>query len=156
MTQKLLLKKYANRRLYDTEKSAYVTLNRVAEMVQEGRQVEVLDAKTKENVTAFILTQIILEEAKKRNVLLPVPLLHLIIQYGGNVLHEFFDNHLEQTIKNYLIYKKSADEQFSKWLDMGTDFSTIARKTITGLTPFPPFLDQFSSSEKKPEKKQDG
>ncbi len=157
MNEKILLKKYANRRLYDTEKSKYVTLAHVAHMIKEGRQVEVVDAKTKEDVTAFILTQIILEEAKNKNALLPAPLLHLIIQHGGNVLQEFFDNYLQQTIKNYLIYKKTADEQFSKWLDMGMDFSTIAQKTMTGLTPFHPFTDQSSSSEKKPgKKKQDG
>ena len=119
MAEKILIKKYANRRLYDTEKSNYVTLDQVAEMVRKGRQVEVVDAKTRENVTAFILTQIILEAARKKDALLPAPLLHLIIQYGGNVLQDFFDNHLQQTLKNYLIYKKTADEQFSKWLGDG-------------------------------------
>jgi polyhydroxyalkanoate synthesis repressor PhaR len=99
MAEKLLLKKYANRRLYDTEKSKYVTLTQVASAIKEGRQVEVVDAKTKEDVTAFILTQIILEEAKNKNALLPASLLHLVIQHGGNVLQEFFDNHLQQTIK---------------------------------------------------------
>ena len=63
MPEKVILKKYANRRLYDTERSAYVTLNEVAELIKTGRQVEVIDAKTKEDVTAFILTQILLEEA---------------------------------------------------------------------------------------------
>jgi len=153
MTEKILLKKYANRRLYDTEKSAYVTLNQVAELVQEGRQVEVIDAKSGEDVTAFILTQIILEEAKKRNALLPVPLLHLIIQYGGNVLQEFFDNYLQQTIRNYLIYKKTADEQFGKWLEMGADFSATTQRALSGLTPFHPFLNGFTPSEEKPKKK---
>ena len=156
MVEKILIKKYANRRLYDTEKSGYVTLTDVAHMIKEGRQVEVVDAKTKEDVTAFILTQIILEEAKNRNALLPVPLLHLIIQHGGNALKEFFDNHLQQTLNSYLNYKKTADEQFSKWLAMGMDISTIAQKTITGLTPFHPFFDDPSTSEKKPKtKKQD-
>ncbi len=155
MAEKLLFKKYANRRLYDTEKSQYVTLARVANVIKEGRQVEVVDAKTKEDVTAFILTQIILEEAKNKKALLPASLLHLIIQHGGNILQEFFDNHLQQTIKSYLTYKKTADEQFSKWLDMGMDFSTIAQKTMTGLTPFHPFFDQ-ASSEKKSEEKKEG
>ncbi len=149
MAEKILIKKYANRRLYDTEKSTYVTLEQVAEMIREGRQVEVIDAKTREDVTAFILTQIILEAAKKRNALLPAPLLHLIIQYGGNILQEFFDNHLQQTLNNYLIYKKTVDEQFAKWLDMGMDFSAIAQKSLSDLAPFQPFGDQFSSSKAK-------
>ena len=81
MAERVLLKKYANRRLYDTEKSVYVTLSQVSDMIKEGRQVKVIDAKTEEDVTAFILTQIIVEEAKNKNSLLPVPLLHLIIEY---------------------------------------------------------------------------
>ena len=102
MPERVLLKKYANRRLYDTEKSAYITLSQVSDIIREGRQVQVVDAKTEEDVTAFILTQIIVEEARKNNSLLPVTLLHLIIQYGETVLSEFFDKYLELTIRNYL------------------------------------------------------
>jgi len=120
MAERILIKKYPNRRLYDTEQSTYVSVNQVADMIRQGRQVEVIDAKTKEDVTAFILTQIILEEARNKNALLPVPLLHLIIQYGDNVLNEFFEKYLQQTITNYLAFRSAFDEQFSKWLDLGT------------------------------------
>ena len=66
MAKKILIKKYPNRRLYDTEKSQYVSLSHVADMVRQGRHVEVMEAKTEEDVTAFVLTQILLEEAKKK------------------------------------------------------------------------------------------
>ena len=141
------LKKYANRRLYDTEKSEYVTLNQVADLIRQGRRVEILDAKTREDVTAFILTQIILEEAKNKNFLLPIPVLHLIIQYGDNVLGEFFEKYLQQMIQTYLAHKQAMDEQFNKWLEMGLDFSDMAQKTMAGLTPFKSFFDQFSKME---------
>ncbi len=121
MPHTVLLKKYANRRLYDTEKSTYVTLSQVSEMIRGGRQVKVVDDKTEEDVTAFILTQIILEEAKKNNSLLPVTLLHLVIQYGESVLSEFFEKYLELTIRNYLAYKAALDQQFRNWLEMGKD-----------------------------------
>jgi polyhydroxyalkanoate synthesis repressor PhaR len=153
MAEKIMIKKYTNRRLYDTEKSRYVTLAHVGEMIKEGRQVEVIDAKTMEDVTPFILTQIILEMAKNKNTLLPVPLLHLIIQYGENVLEEFFDKYLQQTIENYLTHKRSVDEQFSKWLDMGADLSGMAQKPMTGLTPFQSFFDPFSSSKAEQKKR---
>jgi polyhydroxyalkanoate synthesis repressor PhaR len=152
MAEKVLLKKYANRRLYDTEKSAYVTLNQVADIIREGRQVAVVDAKTKEDVTAFILTQIVLEESRNNNVLLPVPLLHLIIQYGENILEEFFEKYLQQTIHNYLQYKKTVDAQFGKWLELGMDLTDLAQKTMTGQTPFQSFFDQFSPSGDKEKK----
>ena len=152
MAQKVLLKKYANRRLYDTEKSAYVTLDQVSDLIKNGRQVEVIDAKTQEDVTAFILTQIIMEEAKNKNSLLPVTLLHLVIRYGQNVLSEFFEKYLELTIKNYLSYRAALDEQFRKWLDMGKDLSAFAQKTLPPLTSWESFSDLFSSPEIKPGK----
>lgn len=156
MAEKLLLKKYANRRLYDTEKSTYVSLNQVAEVIKQGRQVEVIDAKTEEDVTSIILTQIILEQARKNNFLLPVPLLHLFIQYGENVLAEFFEKYLEQTIKGYLAYMTTVDEQFRKWLDLGLDLSELAQKTLTGTVPFKSFFDLSSDSPINQDKEKKG
>ena len=149
MPQKVMLKKYASRRLYDTGQSAYVTLTQVADMIREGLQVEVVDAKTKEDVTAFILTQIVLEEAKNKNALLPPPLLHLIIRYGGTVLNEFFEKYLQQILRNYLNYKDVVDDQFSKWIDLGMDISGMAQKSMGGLTPFNPFFGMPSGSKEE-------
>jgi polyhydroxyalkanoate synthesis repressor PhaR len=142
MNEILLLKKYSNRRLYDTEKSAYVTLDHVMQVIRQGRRVAVVDATSGEDVTAFILTQIILEESRKKNSLLPVSLLHLIVQYGENILSEFFEKYLEQTIKNYLSYKATADNQFRKWLDLGMDMSTLTKQSMAALPAFRPFLDR--------------
>ncbi|MEA1947483.1 MAG: polyhydroxyalkanoate synthesis regulator DNA-binding domain-containing protein [Thermodesulfobacteriota bacterium] len=153
MSDKVKLKKYANRRLYDMGKSAYVTLNQVADLIRQGRQVEVVDAKSKEDVTASILSQIILEEAKNKNILLPVPVLHLVIQYGDNVLGEFFEKYLQQMIQTYLAHKHAVDDQFNKWLELGMDFSKITQKTMAGITPFQSFFDQFSSLSQKQEQK---
>ena len=153
MAEKIILKKYANRRLYDTDKSKYVTLNEVAERIRSGQQVEVVDAKTKEDVTAFILTQIVLEEAKNRNVLLPVPFLYLIIRYGDNVLVEFFDNYLQQAINNYLVYKSSMDDQFKKWLDMGMGFSEATQKSLMQMNPFQSVFENLSKAAKTEKKK---
>jgi polyhydroxyalkanoate synthesis repressor PhaR len=141
MPEKLLLKKYANRRLYDTEKSTYITLSQVSDIIREGRQVQVVDAKTEEDMTAFILTQIIVEEAKKNNSLLPVTLLHLIIQYGNNVLDEFFEKYLELTIRNYLAQKAALDQQFRSWLNMGKDFFTQAPTPMSPFTTLDSLFD---------------
>ena len=154
MANKVKLKKYANRRLYDTEKSAYVTLNQVADIIKQGRQVEILDAKTKEDVTAFILTQIMLEEAKSKNFLLPASLLHMIIQYGDNVLGEFFERYLQQMVETYLAHKSAVDDQFKQWLDLGSDFSNLAEQTMAGLTPYKSFFNQFTTPSDKNDKKE--
>ena len=153
MPEKVVLKKYANRRLYDTEKRAFVSLSQVAELVKQGREIEISDDKTGEDVTAFILTQIVLEEAKKKTLLLPISLLYLLIRYGDSVLSEFFDNYLEQTLKNYLGYKNSMDNQFRTWLEMGQDLSTLNQKSMASLNSFPSWMELFPG--KGPEKKVD-
>ena len=140
MTEPVVLQKYANRRLYDTEKSAYVTLEEVAQMVRDGRQIRVVDAKTKKDVTAFVLTQIILEQAKSRDLLLPVPVLHMIIRYGDNILNEFFDRYLQAILQNYMSQKKAFDRHFQQWAGVGSEFTEMARRAAEGLTPFNPFF----------------
>ncbi|HRS96547.1 MAG TPA: polyhydroxyalkanoate synthesis regulator DNA-binding domain-containing protein [Smithella sp.] len=152
--KELLLKKYNNRRLYDTEKSAYVTLDDITDVIRQGRTVKVIDAKTQEDVTSAILTQIILEEARKKKYLLPAPLLHLIIQYGENVLMDFFDKYLEQTIKNYLVFCDIANDQYKKWLEHGENYAKMNPQAIAGLSPFKSMLDLFAASSPQKGKKE--
>jgi polyhydroxyalkanoate synthesis repressor PhaR len=153
MTESVVIKKYNNRRLYDTEKNTYVNLAALSEMIKDGRQIMVIDAKTKEDVTAFTLTQIILEEAKKKSFLLPVPLLHLMIQFGETTLSEFFEKYLQQVIKNYLSYKTSVDEQFSKWLDLGATLYQQTQQITPPLKPFLSVFDMFPKTAEDHEKK---
>jgi len=145
----LLLKKYTNRRLYDTEKSIYVTLDYVTETIRQGRPIQVTDAKTGEDVTPAILTQIVLEEARKKKFLLPPPLLYLIIQYGENVLTDFFEKYLEQSIRNYLLFRNMADDQFKKWLEYGENYPKINPQEMAGLSPFKPIFDLFPANQPK-------
>ncbi len=151
MTETLLIRKYGNRRLYNTEWSTYITIEELTRLIKEGRTVTVEDAKTKEDVTAFILTQILLEESRKRQFLLPVPLLHMMIRFGDNLLSDFFENYLQQIMKNYLTYRAVADDQFRKWLDLGTEWSQAAGKSASPLAPFQSFLDLFSETPGKRE-----
>jgi len=83
---KVTVKKYANRRLYDTESSSYITLDRLAAMIREGRDFEVVDAKTGEDITHQVLTQIIVDEESRGSTLLPVNFLRQLIGlYGGQM-----------------------------------------------------------------------
>lgn len=123
MSSPLVLKKYSNRRLYDTHNSRYVTLDDVANMIRDGQQVQIQDATSGEEVTAFILTQILMEAAKRNNILLPAPVLHLIIRYGDNALNDFFEKYFQKTIQNYIEAKNAFEQQFGQWLDMGLQMS---------------------------------
>ncbi len=144
-----IYKKYANRRIYDTHASGYVTLDELAEVVRQGNEVKVIDAKTKEDVTAFILTQVVLDQAKRKNALLPSPVLHLIIQYGDNVLLEFFETYLQQIARNYIQYKKTVDDQFKRWLDLGMGLSPMGRSGTTETNPFAALWGPRSDSDQR-------
>jgi polyhydroxyalkanoate synthesis repressor PhaR len=85
-TKRVTIKKYANRRLYDTESSSYITLDRLAAMIREGRDFEVVDAKTGEDITHQVLTQIIVDEESRGSTMLPVNFLRQLIGlYGGQM-----------------------------------------------------------------------
>ena len=100
---KVTIKKYANRRLYDTESSAYITLDRLAVMIREGRDFEVVDAKTGDDITHQVLTQIIVEEEARGGTMLPVNFLRQLIGlYGGS---------MESAVPQYL---EAAMDAFSK------------------------------------------
>ncbi len=142
------IKKYPNRRLYNTKESEYITLKNVAELIKKGIRVEVTDVTTGEDVTVLVLTQIIMNKAKENKELLPVSLLHLVIQFGESHLYEFFDQYLEQTIENYLGYRKKIEDQMNAYLDMGMDFSNIAEKTFGDLDSFNIFLDTMKKQKK--------
>jgi polyhydroxyalkanoate synthesis repressor PhaR len=92
---KVTIKKYANRRLYDTESSSYITLDRLAEMVREGREFEVVDAKSGEDITRQVLTQIIVDEEARGSTLLPLNFLKQIIGLYGNSMQTFVPQYLE-------------------------------------------------------------
>jgi polyhydroxyalkanoate synthesis repressor PhaR len=83
MAETRIVKRYANRKLYDTQRSRYVTLEQIAEMIRSGEDVKILDNNTKEDLTAITLTQIIFEEEKKQSFL-PLSALRNIIQSGAN------------------------------------------------------------------------
>jgi len=157
MAKTTLIKKYPNRRLYDTQLSTYITLSQLADLIREGTKVTVIDAKTGEDVTAFTLMQVVLEEARSKNALLPVSLLHLFIRYGENVLSEFFDKYLELTLKSYLTYKSTLDEQFGKWLMLNRDLADMAQETLNEMTSLSSFWKVFNSkpeeTEQDPEEK---
>ncbi|MGE3645570.1 MAG: polyhydroxyalkanoate synthesis repressor PhaR [Beijerinckiaceae bacterium] len=106
-TQPVTIKKYANRRLYNTGSSSYVTLEDLAEMVKKGEDFVVSDAKSGEDITRSVLTQIIFEqEAKEGQSLLPISFLRQLIRFYGDSMQMLVPSYLE-----YSIDKLSADQQ---------------------------------------------
>src|SRR5436190_22194790 len=97
----ITIKKYANRRLYNTATSSYVTLDHLAEMVKEGAEFVVTDAKTGENITRSVLTQIIVEQENKGQNLLPIKFLRQIIGFYGDSLGGLVPRYLESSMEAF-------------------------------------------------------
>lgn len=89
MSDSRVIKRYANRKLYDTQHSKYVTLEQIAEMIRDGDDVRIIDNKSKEDLTSVTLAQIIFEEEKKQRSFLPLQAMRNIIQNGGGSIQSF-------------------------------------------------------------------
>jgi polyhydroxyalkanoate synthesis repressor PhaR len=98
---KVVIKKYENRRLYDTTNSRYINLEEVAQLVQGGRDVEVADAATGEDLTRLVLTQIIVEHAKAPDSAFPIDVLRQMVVAGGRVTQESALNYMKAVFDMY-------------------------------------------------------
>ena len=110
----VVIKKYANRRLYNTATSAYVTLEDLARMVREGVEFVVYDAKTHDDLTRQILTQIIFEEESRGEALLPVQFLRQLIGFYGGQMQGVLPSYLEMSLDSFARQQEQMRGQFSK------------------------------------------
>ena len=97
----VIIKKYANRRLYNTETSSYITLEHLGAMVREGRDFQVVDAKTGEDITHSVLTQIIVEEESRGQTMLPVNFLRQLISLYGDGMQSMVPQYLEASMQAF-------------------------------------------------------
>ena len=109
-----VIKRYANRKLYDPQKSQYVTLEELAEMIRAGREITVTDATTGEDLTAMILAQIILEKARSRRPSLPTAFLHQLIQYG-EAWQDFAVASLKTSLEGIMTSQRDAERILREW-----------------------------------------
>jgi len=141
-----IVKKYANRRLYDTGRSSYVTLEDLCDMVKEGYDFVVVDAKSGEDITRQVLTQIIMEQESKGENLLPINFLKDLIGYYGDNVQGVIPNYLEQTMEVFKANQDQFQEQlnnsfggafpfgtFEEMNKMNMDIFQRTMKTFTGI-----------------------
>ncbi len=105
---RIVIKKYANRRLYDTSASAYVTLEHLSELTRQGKEFIVQDAKSGEDLTRAVLAQIIFEQENKKEGVLPVSFLRQLIQFYGDNFQTMLPAYLELSMKTF-------NQQQDKW-----------------------------------------
>jgi polyhydroxyalkanoate synthesis repressor PhaR len=128
-----VVKKYANRRLYNTATSSYVTLDELSQMVRKGDDFVVYDAKTNEDITRSVLTQIILEEDSKGRNLLPIGFLRQLISFYDDNLHAFLPRYLEMSMENFSKHQDQIraymEQTFGRFLPIN-QFEDMARQNL--------------------------
>ncbi|RXZ66117.1 polyhydroxyalkanoate synthesis repressor PhaR [Pelagerythrobacter rhizovicinus] len=125
----IIIKKYANRRLYNTGTSSYITLDDLARMTREGVQFQVVDAKTGDDITHSILTQIIMEEEASGEHMLPVSFLRDLISMYGNSMQAMMPSYLEASMANFRENQAKLQEAFKE--GMGNNpFARIAETNM--------------------------
>jgi polyhydroxyalkanoate synthesis repressor PhaR len=143
----ITIKKYANRRLYNTATSSYVTLDDLASMVKAGDDFTVADAKTGDDITRSVLTQIIFEEENKGgHTMLPISFLRQLIRFYGDSLQTVVPNYLDQSMRAFTQnqermrgYMKGAIGgifPFSAWDEIGKQNAAMFERAMEMFTPF--------------------
>ena len=115
----ITIKKYSNRRLYDSTNKRYVTLDNIASLIREGSEIKVIDSQSGEDISKVILIQVILESEKNKEDILPVSFLHMLIKYGNKVAKDFFENYFLMMFQPYNYLKDNYRENIRMWQQMG-------------------------------------
>src|SRR5688572_5281809 len=111
MSEARIIKRYANRKLYDTQHSRYVTLDQISEMIRAGDDVKIVDNKSKEDLTSVTLAQIIFEEEKRQRSFLPLTAMRNIIQNGGESFANLFSEAQRRVTSILPIKRKEHDHE---------------------------------------------
>ncbi|MFO1013085.1 MAG: polyhydroxyalkanoate synthesis repressor PhaR [Caulobacteraceae bacterium] len=123
---KVVIQKYANRRLYNKASSTYITLEDLSAMVKEGVDFVVYDAKTNEDITRKVLTQIIFEEESSGQSLLPIQFLRQLIRFYGDNMQAFLPSYLELSLDSFIQQQERMRKQFSSMTPGAAGFGTGA------------------------------
>lgn len=128
----LVIKRYGNRRLYNTETKTYVNYSDLAKIVRDGNDVKVVDSTSGEDVTKAVLIQVILEEEKNNKTVLPTEFLFQLLRSREESMQDFFKNHLAASFNAYLKTKEEFDNRFRTMLEMATAAPQMWEKLIPG------------------------
>jgi len=128
----LIIKRYGNRRLYNTETSTYVNYQDLSEIIRKGQDIRVIDSKSGEDVTKSILIQVILEEEKSNKSVLPAEFLFQLIRSQEESMHDFFQNYLSASFDAYMKTRQEFDRRFKGWLEMSASAPQMWEKFIPG------------------------
>ena len=138
----VVIKKYANRRLYNTQTSSYVTLDHLAGMVKDGVEFEVQDARSGDDITRSVLTQIIFEEEAKGQNLLPIKFLRQLIRFYGDSLQAFVPGYLDMSMDSFTKNQGAMRDRIAE--AMGGGNNMVENLTRQNLAMFERAMQMFT------------
>ncbi len=155
----IIIKKYANRRLYDTNTSSYITLENLCDMVKKGVDFLVIDAKTDEDLTRQVLTQIIFEQESKGYSLLPIKFLRTLISFYGGKMQQFLPPYLEASMESFSKnqdkmreYVSSTFSPFNQLEEIGKQNMALFQRAFSMFSPFGAKEDEEQEPSAQPRK----
>src|SRR3954470_22396928 len=134
--KRLEIKKYPNRRYYDATHSRHLTLDEIRDLIQQGYDIRVVDAKTSADITAQVLTHLILELDTPKLDSLPVPLLVRLIRMNDQLVKDFIEKYFNQALKSFLDYQQQVEEQIRRTHGLPSVFPSVSAWTKAVLQPF--------------------
>lgn len=134
--KRLEIKKYPNRRYYDATHSRHLTLDEIRALIQQGYDLRVVDAKTSADITAQVLTQIILELDTAKLDSLPIPLLLRLIRMNDQLIKDFIDKYFNQALHSFLGYQEQLEQQMRRAHGLPPAFPSVSAWTKAMFEPF--------------------
>ncbi|MET0499321.1 MAG: polyhydroxyalkanoate synthesis repressor PhaR [Steroidobacteraceae bacterium] len=132
MSEERLIKKYANRRLYDASQSRHITLDDIRKLVIAGVRIKVVEDKTNEDITRLILLQVIADQEQFGRPILSTQLLESLIRFYGNSLQGFFSSYLEKSVETFMRQQEVVQTQLSRMIS-SAPLSTMSELTRQNL-----------------------
>ncbi|MDZ4761364.1 MAG: polyhydroxyalkanoate synthesis repressor PhaR, partial [Alphaproteobacteria bacterium] len=151
----IVIKKYANRRLYDTSTSAYVTLEHLSALVRDGKEFTVQDAKTGLDLTRAVLAQIIFEQENRKDGVLPVSFLRQLIQFYGDSFQSMLPAYLELSMQNFNSQQEKWREYMSSALGDETKAKAFDEQVRKNMEMFEETMRFFTPFAPKPARAED-
>lgn len=148
--QKRVIKRYSNRKLYDTRDSCYVILEDIADLIRQGDEITVIDNRTSEDITSVTLAQIILEEEKKKKETLPITTFINLIRSGSETIKTFVQKSLGEGVKEISSVKDEVRDNLEKWVRHNVP---TVQAEVKRLKEKLDKIEKQLSHQKKPKKK---
>jgi polyhydroxyalkanoate synthesis repressor PhaR len=149
--KRLEIKKYPNRRYYDATHSRHLTLDEIRSLVQQGYDLRVTDAKTGADITAQVLTHIILELETPKLDSFPVPLLVRVIRMNDQLVKDFIEKYFNQALQSFFDYQRQVEEQIRRAHGLPSVFPSVSAWTQAMWEPFASALSTRSGAMGQPE-----